>query len=54
MYSRPLQVDHGLSTGFVIAYWVKLGLASYAIAYYQFGFRLPSLPFDIAYILHAL
>jgi hypothetical protein len=54
LYGRPIQTNHGFATGLVIVYWIKLGLASYVIAYYQFGFRLPALPFDVAAVIDAI
>ena len=42
------------ATGIIVAYWIKLSIATYLIAYHQFGFRLPSLPFDVAFLLQKL
>lgn len=44
----------GFATGIFVSYWIKLGIAAYLIAYHQFGFRLPSLPFDLAYVFQAI
>ena len=41
------------ANGLVLAYVVKVMLAGYAIAHHEYGFRLPSLPLDIAYVIQA-
>jgi hypothetical protein len=53
MYGTNSSVE-GYANGIFLAYWLKLGIAGYAIAYHQFGFRLPSLPFDLAFLLQGL
>ncbi len=54
MYGTSTRGDESFANGVIIAYWIKMALASYAIAYYQFGFRLPDLPFDVTSLIHTL
>ena len=39
------------ANGVILAYCLKLGIAAYAIAYHRYDFRLPSLPFDLAFLM---
>ena len=53
MYGEPIKVGNG-AKGLIIAYWLKMAIITYVVAYHSFGFRLPTLPFDIGYVIQAL